>query len=380
MNTPHTLLIELIGCAVTGRAMTRRPSAEELEAVQPLAKRHDVAHLVACALSQNKWDEDGRFSNELFSAVMRYENLQYEYERVCNLFEKQAIPFLPLKGAVLRSYYPEPWMRTSCDIDILVRPETLEKGIALLQENGFSLGERGEYDVSLYATSGVHLELHFGIMEEMFASSRMLEAVWQDAKAANGGYRLVMSDDLFYVYHIIHMAKHFEANGCGARFFLDTWVLQNAPAFHLTGGYEALLSQVGLLTFEQTVRQVCAVWFDGAAHTPLTKRMQDFVMHAGIYGTHENRVAFSQRRFGGKEGYARARILPPYASMKKAYPVLEKHKWLLPFCHIKRWCTVLFKGRLGDSVAELKENATHSDIHADTVQALMEDVGLHRDM
>ena len=34
--------------------------------------------------------------------------------------KKVQIPFLPLKGSVIRQYYPEPWMRTSCDIDILV--------------------------------------------------------------------------------------------------------------------------------------------------------------------------------------------------------------------------------------------------------------------
>ncbi|MBO4954226.1 MAG: nucleotidyltransferase family protein, partial [Clostridia bacterium] len=36
------------------------------------------------------------------------------------------IDFMPLKGAVIRQYYPEPWMRTSCDIDIHVKKDRLE--------------------------------------------------------------------------------------------------------------------------------------------------------------------------------------------------------------------------------------------------------------
>ena len=46
-----------------------------------------------------------------------------EYENLCSAFEKAQIPFLPLKGSVIRKYYPEAWMRTSCDIDILVHDE-----------------------------------------------------------------------------------------------------------------------------------------------------------------------------------------------------------------------------------------------------------------
>lgn len=383
MNAAHTLLIELIAAAVTERPMRQVPSADAIADVYALAKRHDVAHLVAYALSKNGWkpdaDESGaRLSKEAFSAVMRYENMQYEYTRVCDVFEKAAIDFIPLKGAVLREYYPEPWMRTSCDIDILVRPETLETAIERLQAIGFSLGDRGEYDVSLFAKSGVHLELHFGMMEEMFESSRMLDLVWENVTPVAGGHRLAMSDDLFYFYHVVHMAKHFEANGCGVRFFLDTWVLKNAPALHLTGEYEPLLSQVNLLDFEKGACALCAVWFDGAEHTPLTQRMEDFIMKAGIYGVHQNRIAFSQRRFGGKAGYARARILPPYDVMKKNYPVLENRKWLLPFYHVKRWCAVLLKGRLGDSVTELKQNAAFSDEKADQVAALLTDLGIAR--
>ena len=36
-----------------------------------------------------------------------------------------------------------------------------------------------------------------------------------------------MTDEMFYFYHIAHMAKHFEEGGCGIRPFIDLWTLDN---------------------------------------------------------------------------------------------------------------------------------------------------------
>jgi hypothetical protein len=51
--------------------------------------------------------------------------MKHEFERICLVLEKAKIPHIPLKGSVLRKLYKEPWLRTSCDIDILVQEETL---------------------------------------------------------------------------------------------------------------------------------------------------------------------------------------------------------------------------------------------------------------
>ena len=48
-------------------------------------------------------------------------------EEIRTVFEQQKIFFLPLKGAVIRDFNPEAWMRTRSDIDILIREEDYEK-------------------------------------------------------------------------------------------------------------------------------------------------------------------------------------------------------------------------------------------------------------
>ena len=84
-----------------------------------MSAKHDVIHLLALGLKQNELisKENSEIEKYILKAVFRYERLRYEYNNLCDALEKAQIPFIPLKGSVIRKYYPEAWMRTSCDID-----------------------------------------------------------------------------------------------------------------------------------------------------------------------------------------------------------------------------------------------------------------------
>ena len=43
--------------------------------------------------------------------------------RGCAVLEEAKIPYIPLKGTVLRDYYPEAWMRTSLSFSTANRPK-----------------------------------------------------------------------------------------------------------------------------------------------------------------------------------------------------------------------------------------------------------------
>ena len=117
-------------CGQKEKTVLPEVSARFLIEVYKLSKAHDVAHLVGDALNKNgvfenlpaDLDENERaaiatvkekFDEQIFTAVYRYENINYELERLKETLEEAKIPFIPLKGSVIRKYYPEPWMRTS---------------------------------------------------------------------------------------------------------------------------------------------------------------------------------------------------------------------------------------------------------------------------
>ena len=70
----------------------------------------------------------------MMTAVYRYERINYELNCLTEALNQAEMPFIPLKGSILRQYYPEPWMRTSCDIDILVREEDIDAATQAIEK------------------------------------------------------------------------------------------------------------------------------------------------------------------------------------------------------------------------------------------------------
>lgn len=347
-----------------------------------LSKSHDLAHLVGDALIKNGLlpDEEikSKFEKQLMMAVYRYERINYELNSVRKALNKAEIPFIPLKGSVLRQYYPEPWMRTSCDIDILIHECDLERAVALLtSELSYRKEIKGSHDVSLFSQSGVHLELHYSLIEEKSIGQvdSVLQTVWENASPIDGTSEYLLSDEMFYYYHIAHMAKHFVGGGCGIRPFLDIWVLNHCKNAD-SGKRDALLAAGGLDSFAASAERLSQVWFDGAEHTDLTKQMEQYLLSGGVYGTTENRVSVQQVRKGGKFRYALSRIWLPYDVLKFQYPSLDGKRLLLPFYEVRRWFRLLFRGNVKRSVHELKVNSTTTKDEQDAAKRMLSELRL----
>lgn len=336
-------------------------SARFLSALYGVSKKHDIAHIVGDALIKNGLIENGeiksQFQNQIVMAVYRYENLNYELGRICKILEETEIPFIPLKGSVIRKFYPEPWMRTSCDIDILVHEEDLERAVAVLKENlgyTYERKEKGSHDMQIYSPSGVHLELHYTLLEEgrLSKADKILSYIWDYAEEEReGSFQKKFSDEAFYFYHMAHMAKHFMIGGCGIKPFVDLWILNRNKKDKEKRN--ELLLKGGLLKFAKEAETLSKVWFEGIEHTETTKRMEKYVLQGGVYGTMQNRVVVQQVKSGSKFKYTISRIWLPYDTLKFLYPVLQKHKWLFLFCQVRRWFRLLFKGGFKRSVNEL---------------------------
>ena len=358
-------------------------SQKELEALYRLSKSHDMAHIVALELdSQGILDNSeicSKFRHQQFVAFMRYERINYELEEITRLFENKKIDFIPLKGAVMRKFYNEPWMRTSSDIDVLVKKEQLDLAIQLLvEELGYENRGINAHDVQMYAPSGVHFELHYDTVEDSRAanSHAILQSVWDSATLReNSSFCYDMSDEMFYFYHIAHMAKHIENSGCGIRFFVDMWLLRHRMQYD-SEKREKLLSEGGLLTFAKVSEQLAEVWFSDAEHSDVTMRMEKYILIGGVYGSQENRIATLQIKSGGKIRYILTRIFMPYESMVVCFPSLKKRKILLPVYHILRWGKILFGGRAGNSIKELKISSRVAGTRTDHIQAMLKDLGL----
>lgn len=378
-----SLLRIAIGSETADNSLLAKLNEDTLKAVYVQAKRHDMAHLLAPALEKIGWCSDGNLAKILrqqnMQAVYRCARQQYEFEEVTHQLESANIPYVPLKGAFIRNCYPEPWMRTSTDVDILIRNEDLEEGRLLLTEKlGYKHEYTAFYNASLFSPSGMHLELHYMLADDG-AEERVrqhLLQIWDHVSPSKeNNLRYEIDEGWFYLYHIFHMTKHFLDGGCGIKPFLDIWIMKKKWCC-TAQKHEALLERCGLLAAARAYERLSDVWFSGAPADDLSRRLALVVLDGGVHGTIGGNVLVRQVRKGGKLKSIWQKIFLPYDTMKEFYPILCKHKWLLPFIEILRWCKLILGKRLVRTVKILWHSITLPNAERDNAERLLRELGL----
>ena len=356
----------------------------ELCEIYEIARRNDMAHLVGLALEANGLYSPGEelfenFQKYQYLAIYRYEGMKYETERIREAFEKEKIDFILLKGAVVRKLYPEEWMRTSGDVDVLVRHEDIDRAEKVLIEHlGYKKDNDGTHDRSFCTTDDIHIELHFDLVEDHYAnaSADVLADAWESAvRTSEGGCEYELSREMFYFYHIAHLAKHFEYAGMGIRPFIDLWLINKKMPPDASGA-ETLIKKGGLERFCLLCEALSKYWMEGIDPPEDVKRLEEFVLECGIYGSEENKIAIDRKRHKGIFRYVLGRVFMPYAMLAELYPIILKHKWLVPFCQIARWFKIVASKRAKSAFDEIKANVAVSEVSIDKMQELLDYMGL----
>ena len=358
-------------------------NAEILERLYTISKAHDLAHILAVALSKcGKLGDDlvsKKFQIKAVSAVSHYERARYDLQTICDALEQAQIPYIPLKGSVLRQYYPEPWMRNSCDIDVLVRKENLTTAMQVLQDVlGYTLRKEGTHEFSFCSPSNVCVEMHFDLIEDgrVNAAGEILKDVWNKARLKeNTKFHYLLSDEQFYYYHIAHMAKHFEQGGCGIRPFIDLWIMDAGKQIDWEKRNQ-LLQKGKLLKFARAAKKLSKIWFENEHYDHVARIMEEYVIRGGIFGTKSTRVTLHQKQKGSKWRYALWRILPPYSTIKNIYPILQSHPWMTPFAQIYRWVKIVVDGKARNAFEELTYSQNISRERLQDIRLLFSELGL----
>ncbi|MBQ2890057.1 MAG: nucleotidyltransferase family protein [Clostridia bacterium] len=339
-----------------------------------LSKAHDLSHLVSDALMKIGVEISKELRQQKVLSIFRSESISLHLKSIKETLSKGEIPFIPLKGAVIRDLYPENWMRTSADIDILVKEEDLDKAIALFEKEKWQADKKNFHDISLYKKGSAPLELHFSIKENMENLDRVLDKVWENATLKED-FEYELSNEFLLFYLLSHIAYHFKKGGCGIRTILDVWLIQEKLKID-EKGLKNLCQEAQIEVFAGKVMELSKTWFEGKTHTDITKKMEEFILFGGLYGNYENRASVEQTVAGGRKKNLLSRIIMPYDKMVIRYPVLKKHKLLTPLFHIARWGSTLKKGTLRRVTAEYNAGNKNSEAKIAKTQELLNEIGL----
>lgn len=381
------LYTQLIKAEITGT-----PASEEVlgqitpemkEQLYHISRKNDLAHVIAALLQRNNLlgeDELSRqYSETLYKAVMRYETLQYEFEQICSLFEKEKIIYIPLKGSVIRQYYAEPWLRTSNDIDILIQPEDLDRACEVLHTQlNYYDGIRTTKDISLFSPSGVHLELHFKIQESMEKMDRVFCNLWDYVgPAKDNEYRYEMTPEYFLFHIVAHIAKHMLHGGCGLRAYVDVWLLMKHLEYD-ENIFLQLCEQSELTHFVEGAKKLIRVWFEEEEHDELSRQLEHYVINGGTYGTTEMAMTTKRMNTAGGSGYILKRIFMPYKDLCTLYPKLVKIPVLYPFYMVVRWGKLLNLDVFKRVTNEAKVNSAIEEDKVDELKELFKKLQLSK--
>ncbi len=381
--TTEQVLIALLRAVLHGERFCEPLSFTAFRAVYKLAGKHDLAHLVyyaaeAGGVLPTPSDDAERVFLERAATMMtaaqyRYIKSDAELQHIGTVLEKADIDYMPMKGAVLRTLYPEPWMRTSCDIDILVRESDLNRAVEVLTADGFTTdGVRNYHDV-LLRCDGVNLELHHNLLERMPKSDAVLETVWEHT--ANRGHYHLETPAFFLYHHIAHMAHHFIGGGCGIRTVMDLWLLLHNSQYAAADVMD-LLQEGGLSVFGEQMCLLADCWFGDGEPDEQMRRVEQFVLHGGAFGSGEQRYASGAARHG-KKGMAWRVMFMPYEDLKHLYPKLDGKPHLTWYY---QWCRILTRlkqGRGGGAVDRIKKVGEQTDDAVKQMQAFLSSVGLY---
>jgi Uncharacterised nucleotidyltransferase len=178
-----------------------------------------------------------RLDTALVEATARHVVFTAELARLLKAFARAGVPVIPLKGpALAETLYPHPALRPYSDIDLFIRPGSIEAVDTLLQGLGYRRladAHSFAFDIAhdratLYeAPSGVHVDLHWALSSEpRYAwNERDTESVWERARRVGvaGEEALALCPEDLLIYLAVHLAVHHSL--VGLLWYYDLYLL-----------------------------------------------------------------------------------------------------------------------------------------------------------
>ncbi len=366
------VLIKALKAAMNGTKITV-PDVCDVDKLFDIAKAHDVAGMVCYGL-----DGEGleKFKQEQNAGMRKYFVQSAELDVLCDLFERNGIYHMPLKGSVIRDIYPSPDMRTSGDIDILTKPEEKEKIHVMMISEGYEKYKVDTNVVTYVKKPIVCVEMHRELHPHHKGLPESLLPGYDGYVRADGTrYRYYMNNEDLFEYLIWHFAKHVADGGAGIRNVIDVYLFEKKRTFD-RDKVNANLERHGLMKFYTLVKKLCDVWFEDASADDDVIRLGKYVLNAGVYGTEKNSMASA--RASGQSKFKRLvrRVFPTVNDIKCNYPILVDKPALIPLFYVIRPIQKLFSPLAIKAEIDRVQSASDDDV--DEMKKMLDSLGIKK--
>ena len=326
-----------------------------------LSSSLNVSTMVGYVLNKKKI-KDTYFEKTLYKSIIKYERLLKTKKEIDTLF-KHKINYLYIKGITLAKYYKEPFLRYSNDIDVVVK-DNIDLASNLLKKAGYRLIVNNVQELC-FIKKGILIDLHRTFSVENDNLERIFNQVDYTDHEFDINYK--------YLYLLVHAMKHIKFGQFEFRFFVDLFYLRQLIDRDLVN---TLLKESNLILFDDKVNYYLDALLNKKEYDDLCKKIEEFIFQYGEDSGSKNRVLINSVN-KSKFSYLLSRIFIPYNKMCYEYPILDRHKFLLPIYYIVRMFKPLKSKRVKYTYQEVTNSLKKSKIDVNVMKEFIDSMGIY---
>lgn len=280
LRVEERYLLDVLAAFFNNKAAPDPPDELDVEALTQLAKRQKVAPLLAyVSLSAPNASTPAILAKcgSALNAAVEDEALQtQEFNALNQAFREAGVCYMPLKGFLMRDLYPEAYLRTMSDYDVLVRPEDFDKAREALERQGYEYVKGDEHHDVFLKAGRFMVEQHYKLFNASGAFERGRSVSWKRLVAYESTeYRF--TDEDFYRYMLEHLLKHWIQSQTVLRDYLDVAIYLRARGATLDRKkLDADLDSAGTLEFVKNIERLVDAWF---GHKPLDAVLTEMTLY-----------------------------------------------------------------------------------------------------
>lgn len=348
-------IVYLIGCVLHEIAPDEKRVANmDLEHLYQISEFHTVVAMICMALEKTNIfaQIDGKLKSKWKEvknkAIRKNILLDAERRKIFSWMEEKKIWHMPLKGSILKDFYPEIGMRQMADNDILFDEMYRQDVWNYMTHNGYE-ATRGINDDVYKKPPIYHFELHRSLFS--FSYSSKWAKYYENIKkrlilVENTLCEYRFTDEDFYIYMMAHEYKHYDNGGTGIRSLLDCYIYNREKGSKLDWEYiKTELEQLEIWEFESEMRSLSEKLFSHPNEillktlTQRERKVFEYCIFSGAYGTSQNWVRKNLERMNTKGETVSARTKRIYL-LRRLFP---KKKEMIEWCQLN--CPVFIKRR-----------------------------------
>lgn len=356
MTDDKSQFLYLLNCFLNGK--TPKNNNYDWQGIYKLSSIHNMTAIITqtAKLLQKEYQPSGEirsaFNQQLGLTLLDYDKKRSALDKIKNVLNDNDVDYIIVKGAVLSNFYPIPQLRTSGDIDIILRSNSFDDDIAVLINQDVRL-VHDDYDTKTFEIDGCDIEMH----RDADVNNEYFDDIFLHCAVNRCEYSLDDYNHLLYI--LCHLCKHLAYTGAGVRMLADIDAfVRNIDSFN-EAKFLVLCKNAGIEYTAKIILALCNLWFD----TPIESKIQldentlfmfeRVMLDGGVFGLEQSNLGGylvaknSDGRVGafGKLKALFKWIFPPAEYVRAYYDYSRKHSSFIPLAYLNRIFDAVFKRR-----------------------------------